>query len=179
VNNYHSFEKVEEWVNIIRKSIGNVPLILLGTKNDLEKKVSNEEIFDMVQKHRFHDLFFTSIKDPRLKQVKKGIFRTLIQTLRPKLNFEEIELVLPEQDDKFKHFAETFQKCIICGERNHMDYLKKFYFSKDHETKILKEKVFEILDKTQHYEKRGILVQIGIPCCSCFKKYFSDLKNSF
>ncbi|MFO8020006.1 MAG: ADP-ribosylation factor-like protein [Promethearchaeia archaeon] len=171
VNDHNSFKQVEDWVQIIRESVGNVPLILLGTKNDLEKVVTEEEIFDLLEEHNFRDIFFTSIKDPHLKVVKKEIYRVLIQTLHPKLNFDEIELILPEQDDKFKEFAETFQNCIICGKRNHKDYLKKFYFSKDPETKILKEKILEIMERKSQYQN---IIEIGIPCCKCFKKFFSD-----
>ena len=175
VNDYESFEKVEEWVQIIRNSIGDVPLILLGTKTDLEKVVSDDEIFGLLQKHNFHDLFFTSIKDPHLKKVKKSIYGAIIQNLRPQLDFSKIDLILPEQDDKFKMFAQTFQKCIVCGEKNHMDYLKKFYFSKEHQTQILKEKIFEILDKKVNYQN----LEIGIPCCKCFKKFFNSKTDIF
>ncbi|MFX1323354.1 MAG: Rab family GTPase [Promethearchaeota archaeon] len=57
-------EKIDGWVNLIRKHNKNVPMVLIGTKADLEDKllVGEDDISDLMKKHNFLQYFTTSSK---------------------------------------------------------------------------------------------------------------------
>ena len=79
-------------------------------------------------------------------------------------NLSETEKVVLEQ------FMIFFSSCPICKNRNHEVNLKRFYFSKNPENKQLKEILLNFLSNGSFHASMGI--QIGIPCCNCFKKLF-------
>jgi len=87
------------------------------------------------------------------------------------------ELIINNPDAKLKALSESERKlyfefirnfsiCPICGNQNHYFHLKRLYFSED--KKIMKESLLNLMKL--NYQK--IKLNYGVPCCTCFKKYF-------
>ncbi len=66
---------------------------------------------------------------------------------------------------KSKKFAKNFIMCPICKEKNHFDKLTKMYIEEKKKFKIIKETIKNL----KNQEK-----QVGVLCCNCFRKFFSD-----
>jgi small GTP-binding protein len=64
MTNHTSFENLEEWINITRKSDKSLPLVLLAAKCDLEDSVavSDEEALEFVERHNMNGFYRTSSK---------------------------------------------------------------------------------------------------------------------
>lgn len=64
LTNHSSFENLLEWVTIMRKYDNTLPIILLGSKNDLKDSisVSDEDAIESVEKHNMAGYFKTSSK---------------------------------------------------------------------------------------------------------------------
>ncbi|TFG02745.1 MAG: hypothetical protein EU542_04270 [Promethearchaeota archaeon] len=89
------------------------------------------------------------------------------------------ELIINNPDAKLKALSESERKlyfefirnfsiCPICGNQNHYFHLKRLYFSED--KKIMKESLLNLMKL--NYQK--IKLNYGVPCCTCFKKYFES-----
>jgi small GTP-binding protein len=61
---YSTFKNLPEWIEIIQGTLGpDVPIFLIGSKNDLVSEVSHqEEVDDLVSKYKFLGYFPTSAK---------------------------------------------------------------------------------------------------------------------
>jgi len=80
----------------------------------------------------------------------------------------KIKALSKAERDLFFEFIRTFSICPICGNQNHYFHLKKFYFSED--KKIIKQSLLNLM--RLNYKK--FKLKYGVPCCSCFKKYFEE-----
>jgi hypothetical protein len=51
----HTLGKLQEWLIIIRKSLGDVPIILIGNKLAVEvaREVSEKEAIELAKRHGF------------------------------------------------------------------------------------------------------------------------------
>ncbi len=173
VNDIKSFKELSHWIKIIKNNNKNYkekfPIILIGTKTDLNNRaVSDAEIDELIEKYNINGVFFTSIHENNGIKKKEAIFKKLIESIYPSTKINKCTVFIPKEDKVFNKFVQIFQRCPICGEKNHWDSLKNLFYSKDPHIKELKEKLFELFTK---FEKIG-KVKIGIPCCNCFKKYF-------
>ncbi|MFX0081421.1 MAG: Rab family GTPase [Candidatus Hodarchaeota archaeon] len=57
-------ERIDDWVDLIEQQNKTIPMVLIGTKADLEDKilVREEEILNLMEKHKFLKYFTTSSK---------------------------------------------------------------------------------------------------------------------
>ncbi|MHA1334137.1 MAG: hypothetical protein ACTSPW_00130 [Promethearchaeota archaeon] len=80
-----------------------------------------------------------------------------------------------EEKQRAKDFITFFSQCPVCHKKNHISYLKEFYFSEDPQKIRLKEKLLRLME---NYEEFPYLykseIVIGIPCCNCFKNFFNE-----
>ena len=53
INNRLSFEHLDKWVSDLEENLGKVPVLLVGNKTDLERKVSRQEGLNYAIKHGF------------------------------------------------------------------------------------------------------------------------------
>ena len=175
ITNRNSFTELRYWIEIVRRIAGKIPIFLIATKTDLNKySVTEEEIQDLIEEYRLDGFFFTSINDEKHNE----IFKQLIKKMKNLLSISSFSMLLPLYDYKFDNFMKFFSVCPICERRNHVNYLKKFYFSKDHEYFKLKENLLKLLEKSNdigdlYYNK----VKIGIPCCRCYDNLFRSNIN--
>lgn len=173
VSNYNSFKELNYWINIFRRNAGNIPIILIGTKIDLNsREVPDEVIQKLIEEQHLEGVFYTSIHDNEEK--KEMIFRFLIGKLDPNTPINDFSIFLPTQieDEIFEKFLKYFSSCPICKKENHFEYLRTFYYSKNYGLIKLKEKLLELIDESEYFDKYYNKIDVGIPCCHCFKKIF-------
>ncbi len=84
---------------------------------------------------------------------------------------EEYENLSNEQKKICDEFLEFYSICPVCKGENHKDDLLRFYFEKSENTMKLREKLLKLMDKSKNFINK---INIGIPCCQCFKKIFSE-----
>jgi hypothetical protein len=80
----------------------------------------------------------------------------------------KLEALSESERKLYFKFIHNFSICPICGNQNHYFHLKKLYFSED--KKIMKESLLNLMKL--NYQK--IKLNYGVPCCTCFKKYFES-----
>ncbi|MHA1883462.1 MAG: Rab family GTPase [Promethearchaeota archaeon] len=59
-----SLTRVDDWVEIVQSQNKNIPMVLVGTKADLEDKIiiTQDAIFNLMEKHKFLKYYITSSK---------------------------------------------------------------------------------------------------------------------
>lgn len=77
------------------------------------------------------------------------------------------ESLTKREKEIFKEFIDFYSRCPICKGFNHFYNLREFYFDD------LKHEVRESLIDFMNSEEK-LNVDIGIPCCNCFKNHFED-----
>jgi len=171
VTDRSSFKELHYWINTIKNMAGNIPIILVGKKTELkDQAISNDKINEIIEKDKLNGIYFTSNDDNN----REEIIKHLLETMRYSQIYR-LSILLPEYDNDFEGFIKTFSVCPICNRKNHYNYLKRFYFSKSHDTVRLKECLLKLVEKSKdfndiYYNK----INIGIPCCKCFKQYITD-----
>ncbi len=167
VTNYKSFEELSYWIEVVREIAGEIPIVLIGTKIDLENhEVFEKDINRMIKKHHINSVFFTSINQNN----QEIIFKHLITKMDHFSYIHDFRIFLPELDQDFEFFMNFFSVCPLCGKDLHRNYLRKFYISKNFESKILKKRLLDLMHKSNKFEEIYYHnVEIGIPCCKCFE----------
>lgn len=178
VNNRDSLFEIPFWINVFRhnkKGIEvKIPIILIGTKMDLHhREVSDDDINKLIKKYDLDGVFYTSIYDTNSREKRAAIFKCLIEKIEPFCHVHECSIFIPREDESFKEFAKQFSTCPICKRNNHFESLKNFYFSQEPDIIKLRERLSELVDESKdfddiYYNK----INVGIPCCTCFSKYF-------
>ncbi len=79
--------------------------------------------------------------------------------------------------NQMNKFMVRYGTCPICNHRNHRNFILSFYHNKDDKVKVLRDSLIQNMDlskKMKRYE-----VNIGIPCCNCFKDIFDEEPLNF
>jgi len=169
----NSFIALNYWINLLREGAGNIPIILIGTKKDLEnREVQDQEILDLIQEKNLDTIFFTSIYEEN--DTKYEIFRYIVQKLDPNYPLSNFSIIPKElEDEKFKNFLDVFSICPICKSKLHYNALKTIFFSKNIDSIKIKDQLLNLLEEITNYEVPQYKnVKFGIPCCRCFSKIF-------
>ena len=91
------------------------------------------------------------------------------------LNNPDLKLKALDEEERviFFNFVNHYSRCPICGATNHYSHLKKMYFNDENiELRdILINFMYSEIKKLQNFN-----INIGIPCCTCFKKYLEKNK---
>ena len=170
-----SFNELERWIDIVREGAGDVPIILIGTKKDLDKKeVKESEIVEFIEEKRLETVFFTSIYEE--EDPKKEIFKYLVGLIDPDYPLENFSIIPRELEDvEFQNFLENFSTCPICKNKLHYENLKAIYFSNDERSLQMRKKLINLIDESYDAKsKHSFNIFVGIPCCNCYKKIFSE-----
>jgi len=152
-----------------------IPLILIGTKTDLRHRdVFDDDVNKLIKKYDLDGVFYTSVYDTDNKEKRANIFKCLIENIEPFCHIQDCSIFIPKEDESFKEFASQFSICPICKRNNHFESLKNFYFSREPAMIELREQLLELLDNSKDFDNIYYnKISLGIPCCSCFEKYFS------
>jgi len=62
LNRFSTFLKLDKWMELIRKNTDNIPLILVGTKADLQRTVNRGEVIEFAKRFHVKAYFETSSK---------------------------------------------------------------------------------------------------------------------
>ncbi len=176
--NYNSFEELPYWINILKdikiNQFNHISIILVGTKTDLKNRVVfNEEVNKLVENYNLDGVFYTSIYDPNKKEKREAIFKYLLEKIEPFYQIKDFHLFIPREDEDFREFINYFSFCPICKKKLHFSSLKSFYYSREPYLVKLKERLFELIEDSRHFDEVYYNeVNLGIPCCDCFKLLF-------
>ena len=180
-SNRSSFEEITYWVNIF-KSMDHfceikIPIILIGTKTDLNnQEIYEKEINEFIKENDIDidGIFFTSIYDNDRKEKKAEIFKHLIERVEPFYHIYDCSIFIPKEDESFNEFAKSFSVCPVCKRNNHFESLKNFYYSRDPAMLDLRKRLLEFINESKDFDEIYYnKIRFGIPCCSCFEKYFT------
>ena len=167
---YNSFKELIYWIETIKKMAGEIPIILIGTKIDLNDNiVKEEEVNTLIEDYNLDGIFYSALD----KKDQKSIFKQLIRSVRQIKSINSFSMIIPDYDYDFNGFMKKFSSCPICGNKNHYNYLKRFYFSKKNNNVKIRDKLLDLIDKaTDIDELFRTSVKFGIPCCRCYEKIF-------
>ena len=70
--------------------------------------------------------------------------------------------------NKIQDFILNFNKCPICSAKNHITYLTSFYY--DESKKEMRKYLLQNMTVKQN---QNFKINIGIPCCICYKQVFA------
>jgi len=175
LSNRESFYELERWIDIIRRSAGDIPIILIGTKKDLDRnEVKQSEITQFVEEKCLQTVFFTSIFEE--EEPKKEIFKFLVNLIDPGYPLENFSIFPRELENaKFQNFLQDFSTCPICKNKLHYESLKYIYFNDDERSIEMRKNLFTLIDELfDTNNKRSFRILVGIPCCKCYKKIFPE-----
>ncbi|MBD3254837.1 MAG: hypothetical protein GF383_07075 [Candidatus Lokiarchaeota archaeon] len=167
-----SLKKLTYWISIIRQNAGKIPIILIGTRGDLKNEINPEEIKEFIEKYNLDGIFITSIN----YDIREKVFRHLIEKVSKPVNISNFRITIPQFDAKFYKFVKFYERCPLCGRKNHFSYLKKIYLSDDKEIVKIRKSLLKVMDKSNRFsdEIHNKHLRLGIPCCVCFNIYFKE-----
>lgn len=183
LGDYNSFKELSYWIKMFRKNTikehsGEIPIILLGTEPEFgDRVIFYDEIQDLIKKYDLNDVFFTILHQDNKKKIKEEIFKYLIEQIDLRCDIRDFSILLPMDDEKFLDFLELFLNCPICRRKNHISSLSKFFYSKDAKDIIVKMHLINLIEQAYMLSltrRNTININIGIPCCKCYKKLFEN-----
>ncbi|TXT61067.1 MAG: hypothetical protein BAJALOKI2v1_50035 [Promethearchaeota archaeon] len=105
----------------------------------------------------------TQLRDQMLDELEK--LKELILNNPDK----KIKRLTEEEKEFFYEFVGFWTRCPICKSKNHYYNLKRLFFDED------KQKIRDQLIHYMNLRKEGVKIpnlKLGVPCCSCYKRYF-------
>jgi len=123
-------------------------------------KFNNQDsiVDDPVRENRFNTNFLRNSMLNELNNLKDIIENN------PDL---KIEALSDEDKEKFHKFISFYKKCPICGNPNHYFNLKQLFF--DESKKNLIRELIRLMNfKNKKFRRYNL--NLGVPCCKCFKK---------
>ncbi len=84
--------------------------------------------------------------------------------------FKIKEKSFKKREQRFHEFYAFFKYCPVCGNPNHLEYLRKFFFSSRHEHNELRDMLLDFIDNRY---KSSRSITLGVPCCNCYKEYLT------
>lgn len=83
VSNPESFNHLGEWINVIRDSMGNIPVLLVGAKSDLESRISEKSVKEFVRNKKLSGYMKVSAKlNTNVEAAFKRITELIEQEIR-------------------------------------------------------------------------------------------------
>ncbi len=176
ISNYGSFRAINDWIDIIKENAGNVPIILVGIKKDKKpQEVFENEINNIIKQKNLSGIFYYSVYDENIKEIRIDIFKKIIKIIHPKQKLNNFSILSPFDDINFVNFKNNFSHCPICKKENHFEVLKNFYYSRDTSSILLKNQLLDLIDNFEYwYNIYGNQVNFGIPCCDCYRIFFKN-----
>lgn len=210
VSDGNSFDYLHHWIRIVRLSeqANKMPIFLIGLKSDLNREVSNDQIYELTMQYNLDGIYFFNSSSFEKRDIifykianylAKNTLRQLSPNIRDRsLNYlpsrsliytelDELREIIAnlqgcEDDDtgylsredkeKYYEFLDYFSACPICYKLLHISYLTKFYFNMAPENIKFKKVLIKLIDGSKNLDMYYNPIQIGIPCCDCYKKVF-------
>ena len=176
-SNYLLLDNLNYWLNLIRENTDfSIPIYIIGSTNDLKNRAYHPKIISFVEHNNLEGFYLISPERVKTNSIiLNHLSRKILENSKLKPRYLNLEEDLnSEIKSHFQKFINFFLFCPICGKENHRSHLSKFYFTQNPQLKLLKEKLLLLMDQSKDfdyiYENE---IKIGIPCCSCFDKFFS------
>ena len=118
-----SFDHLPNWIKILRLCRGNkIPIVLIGTKSDLEQIVTEQEIKALCNKYELDGVFFTSGNDLTYRdRIFNHLARKIIGEYKNPSDYlnstmqKQLKLTYVEKRDKFLGYCRSFQNLANFG----------------------------------------------------------------
>jgi GTPase SAR1 family protein len=168
---------LNNWLNIIRDNSGNdIPIFVVGSSTDLKSRGDYQEILSFVESNNLDGFYLISTKTlSRDSIILNQISKKVLEHIKLRPNFSLGDNYKTEKESEFQEFANFFSFCPLCYRENHKSYLKKFFYDTNDPSKRLREKLVGLMERSKRFENiYENEIKIGIPCCECFKKLFSE-----
>ncbi len=174
--NNTSFIRLHYWINSIRNNTDNIPIFLVGKEPKDKTKLDFSKIQEILEIYHLDGLFMSNDKSTENEQILNQLGQRVLENIESEPSISDLEEELDPYEKKiYEKFLNYFSDCPLCKKSNHKSYLKKFYFTQKSEQKKLRDELLFLIDNSKsikNYYKNQ--VSVGIPCCSCFNKIFSN-----
>jgi len=152
----------------VRAYVGNIPIFLV------EKSTQNSNIYisgidNFVEENCLSGYYRLPDQE---SLILNELGRIIVNNHLLGRNNEKSNQLVDNNRKNLNDFLNFFSICPVCGNRNHRNYLVKFFFSKNPNSIILKKKLLELMEKSKEFGEIYInKIKLGIPCCDCFKNF--------
>lgn len=149
LSRYETFEDLNIWIKLIRKINGNIPVILIGTKDDLEPEVYPEEINNFMRNNGIISYYSTSVyRESRKDEIVKQLMTNVIEnrTIKAKKH-DQLEPIRESVQDLLNQLNRRFYH----GEM----MLDKVYSSLSDEEKAIYDRFIEFFSVCPICENRN------------------------
>ncbi|MBY8981890.1 MAG: GTP-binding protein [Candidatus Lokiarchaeota archaeon] len=82
IKNINSYEHLPIWINIVKENTNNIPIILVGTKNDLEeyREVPSEKGIEAKKNYNLNDYFeISSLTGNNIQEIFNRVINILLK----------------------------------------------------------------------------------------------------
>jgi small GTP-binding protein len=85
ISNSNTFHMLSKWVKIIRDNTKNIPVILIGNKNDLNRQVTEEQSLDFVRSEQLNGYIECNVlTGENVNKVFESLTRMILTNIKPK-----------------------------------------------------------------------------------------------
>ncbi len=162
---------LDYWISLFRSYAGEGPIILVGTNFNLNDELNYEEIYNFVETNHLNGFF---LLPDQVDLILDELGRKALECRRSRPNITSNNRVIGKERGFLNKFFDFFSTCPVCQGKNHKSHLHEFYFSANPNLKQLKERLVALIEESENFEEVYVnKIKIGIPCCSCFDKFFS------
>ena len=81
-----TLNRIEDWVNLVRSDDPNIPILFLGTKNDLKDKISVDDNYILEVKEKYNFIDFLKVSSKTGENVDKA-FNLLTKFIVERYNY--------------------------------------------------------------------------------------------
>ncbi len=120
---YQTLKNTEEWMNILRESNPDIPIIFIGMKSDLIEDIIVNDDHALQFKDKFNLLDFLKVSAKTGENVEDA-FDLLIDKIRQEKNKEDIDIKLIENKFKLIQFLHSYK---IQGKEELQTYFGEYY----------------------------------------------------
>lgn len=160
ISNLNSLNSI---ISDVREIAGTIPIFLVVNKEG-DSEVSIQTIETYTEKLLLKDYY---ILPDGMNEILATVSRGIIYN-QYKISSKNLAKWIRKKEQEFDDFSSYFKRCPCCNIPLHESYLRSFFFSQDSKKSMLKKRLLKLRNNSTQFN-----IRIGIPCCSCFEKYFS------
>lgn len=203
LSRHQTFEDLDAWIKLIRKINGNIPIILIGTKSDLEPEVNSEEIKEFVRNKGITTYYSTNIYEESKRDciIKQLVTNIIYSHTSKGGNYEQVEPIRESVQEIVNQLLENYHYPVEVLDQRYqslngkekrlcdrfIEYFSRCPFCKinNHTNYLLN---FYFSKKKKDIKLKNQLIELisedfnkyysnkivlGIPCCNCYRTFFN------
>ncbi len=174
---------MNHFIKIIKEREEDISIFILSFQSKQSyKEVFEQDILDLIEKYnirRYYSNKFENEKEKLNYIQKKKFFTFLIKELSRNKEWQDrnLSIIFPTEVEDYQEFRNSYNICPICKNKNHPESLKNFYFSKQHDLMILRDKFLKLQEILKD-KLKDLNINLGIPCCNCYKILLGNKKST-